>query len=100
MRKSSDSAGFSVAASEHGVQAHISERALRIIGRSVSWLFPRRDAKVKVMRALADRAVRRIQQENDLDMHDRNLVELLLGKKEMGQRANPAKFSNPEKRLR
>lgn len=74
------SPGLSVMVNETGVEAKLSSGTIARLGAAASWLFPNRDAKVVVTRALAERVADKIRKGDLLDLKEQGFVSLIFDK--------------------
>lgn len=72
--------GISVNVSEAGVDAKVSDVTIARLGAAAAWLFPKRDAKVVITQALAQRVVAKIREGDLLDVQEQVFVSLLFEK--------------------
>jgi hypothetical protein len=73
-------AGASLSVGPDHVRAQVSEGALSKIGAGIKWLFPKRDAKVKITSALAMRVSEKFTRGEQLDEQERAFMSLMLDK--------------------
>lgn len=72
--------GASLSVGPDHVQAQVSERVLAKLGDAAAWLFPRRDARVRITAALAHRVSEKIAIGGELDQQERNFVSSVFDK--------------------
>lgn len=74
------SPGLSVSVNETGLEASVGDGTIARLGAAASWLFPKRDAKVVVTRALADRVADKIRKGDLFNTQEQEFISLIFEK--------------------
>jgi hypothetical protein len=84
----SQGTGIAVSVNESGLEAKVSEGVITGLGTVASWLFPRKDAKVAITQALAQRVAEKIKSGEILNDQEQYFVSLIFEKeaKQLGNR--------------